>query len=84
MVSISMIYKKFRRMRILVEYNENIKGIRPLVSRVLFSTSGSSVIYLHHKSPCGSSILPSTAAEASGGQPSSDGIHELATSGGTA
>ena len=34
------------------------------------------VIYLVHKSPCGSSILPSIVY--SGGQPSDDGIHELA------
>ena len=39
-----------------------------------------SVIYLLHRSPHGSSILPSIALISSDGTPSNDGIHELAAS----
>ena len=40
-------------------------------------------IYLLRRSPCGSSVLPSIAELLhSGGQPSVDGLHELAASSG--
>lgn len=48
------------------------------------SRERSPVIYLLRRSPYGSSVLPSIAAYTSGGQPSGDGLHELAASSDTA
>ena len=44
-------------------------------------TAAVSVIYLLRMSPHGSSILPSDVSMLSGGQPSDDGLRELAASG---
>ena len=52
------------------------------ISRVLCPTLAGRepVIYLLRRLPYGSSILPSIVADASDGQPSTDGIRELAAS----
>ena len=48
------------------------------VSRVLYRPKAASVIYLIPESPQGLSVLPSVGCKHSGGQPSADGLHELA------
>ena len=64
----------------LAERNEKVRQCPDKPGSVSSQDRRSSIIYLHCKSPCNSSVLPSVVDKSSGGQPCDDGLHELAAS----